>query len=201
MVPSRGFTWNIKSKLLWKTMKKYLWMSSAAVMISALRDKMNGYTFRGNNSCHFHCCLPYKLGSSQSKFFPLRVDLILGRLQPPGKPNRKQRKLCPFENMAEKMEVYVYSLIVHVHQITLGIFRWMDGWWYFTFNSISVSQKAVYNGTWFSCRKNFTISWIRLTGQHLTKWAAKCIWMALQQGRVQNMICFSSRASIRIALY
>ena len=29
-LPNRGFTWNIKSYSLWKTMKKYLWMSSAA---------------------------------------------------------------------------------------------------------------------------------------------------------------------------
>ena len=37
---SRGFTWNIKSYFLWKAMKKYLWMSSAAVVIGALRVKM-----------------------------------------------------------------------------------------------------------------------------------------------------------------
>ena len=32
-----GFTWNIKPYFLWKTMKKYLWMSSAAVVIGTLR--------------------------------------------------------------------------------------------------------------------------------------------------------------------
>ena len=31
------FTWNNKSYFLWKTMKKYLWMSSAAVVIGSLR--------------------------------------------------------------------------------------------------------------------------------------------------------------------
>ena len=36
-LPSRGFTWNIKSYFLWKTVKKYLWMSSAAVMTGTLR--------------------------------------------------------------------------------------------------------------------------------------------------------------------
>ena len=36
---SRGFTWNIKSYFFWKTMKTYLWMSSAAVVIGALRVK------------------------------------------------------------------------------------------------------------------------------------------------------------------
>ena len=41
-LPGRGFTWNIKSYFLWKTMKKYLWMSSAAVVISALRVKWIG---------------------------------------------------------------------------------------------------------------------------------------------------------------
>ena len=38
-LPSRGFTWNIKSYFLWKTMKKYLGMLSAAVVIGALRVK------------------------------------------------------------------------------------------------------------------------------------------------------------------
>ena len=36
-LPSRGFSWNIKSYFLWKTMKKYLWMSSVAVVTGALR--------------------------------------------------------------------------------------------------------------------------------------------------------------------
>ena len=36
-LPSKGFTSNIKFYFLWKTMKKYLWMSSAAVLIGALR--------------------------------------------------------------------------------------------------------------------------------------------------------------------
>ena len=38
---SRGFTWNIKPYFLWKTMKKYLWMSSAAVVTGALRVKFS----------------------------------------------------------------------------------------------------------------------------------------------------------------
>ena len=40
-VPSRGLTRNPKSYFLWKTLKKYLWMSSAAVVIGALRVKTN----------------------------------------------------------------------------------------------------------------------------------------------------------------
>ena len=32
-------TWNIKSYFLWKAMKRYLWMSSAAVMIATLKVK------------------------------------------------------------------------------------------------------------------------------------------------------------------
>ena len=36
-LPSTGFTWNINSYFLWKTMKKYLWMTSAAVLIGTLR--------------------------------------------------------------------------------------------------------------------------------------------------------------------
>ena len=42
-LPSRAFTWNIKSYFLWKTMKKYLWMSSAAVVIGALGVKNHPY--------------------------------------------------------------------------------------------------------------------------------------------------------------
>ena len=38
-LPSRGFTWNIKSDFLWKAMKKYLRMFFAAVLIGALRVK------------------------------------------------------------------------------------------------------------------------------------------------------------------
>ena len=38
-LPSRDLTWNIKSYFLWDTMKKYLWMSSVAVVIGALRIK------------------------------------------------------------------------------------------------------------------------------------------------------------------
>ena len=34
-----GFTWNIVL-FLWKTMKKYLWMSSAGVVIGALKVKV-----------------------------------------------------------------------------------------------------------------------------------------------------------------
>ena len=36
-LPSREFTWHFKSYFLWKTMKKYLWISSAAVVIGALK--------------------------------------------------------------------------------------------------------------------------------------------------------------------
>ena len=39
-LPSRGFTSNIKSYFLWKAMKKYLWTSSAAVVIGALKVKL-----------------------------------------------------------------------------------------------------------------------------------------------------------------
>ena len=39
-LPSRGFTWNIKSYFLWKTIKKYFWMLSAAVVVGALRVKI-----------------------------------------------------------------------------------------------------------------------------------------------------------------
>ena len=44
----RGFTWNIKSYFPWKTMKKYLWKLSAAVVIGALRVK----EFRGIDTIH-----------------------------------------------------------------------------------------------------------------------------------------------------
>ena len=59
-LPSKGFTWNIKSYFLWKTMKTYLWVSSAAVVIGALRVKAWGNTFmfshlfpKGKQLCDF----------------------------------------------------------------------------------------------------------------------------------------------------
>ena len=74
-LPSRGFTWNIKSKIgldfsyeslaedsletssyfLRKTMKKYLWKSSAAVVIGALRVKITTGTPVNDN----YACLSY----------------------------------------------------------------------------------------------------------------------------------------------
>ena len=54
--------------------------------------KVNGYTLKGNNSVIFivACHIPLghlikeRICSSRSKFFPLRVDPILGRLRPIG---------------------------------------------------------------------------------------------------------------------
>ena len=53
---------------------------------------MTGYPFRGSNSINFHFCLPSHEGqllkkricSYRSKFSPLRVDPILGKLHFPG---------------------------------------------------------------------------------------------------------------------
>ena len=49
-LPSRGFIWNIKSYFLWKTKKKHLWMSSAAVVNCALRFKSRPNSGRANSS-------------------------------------------------------------------------------------------------------------------------------------------------------
>ena len=49
--PSRGFTWNIKSYCLWKTKKKYSWMSSTAVLFGTLM--VNVYC----NNVHPHSSL------------------------------------------------------------------------------------------------------------------------------------------------
>ena len=52
-LPSREFTWNIKSFFLWKTMKKYLWMSPGAVVIGALRvNKGRPITFCTTALCN-----------------------------------------------------------------------------------------------------------------------------------------------------
>ena len=69
------------------------------------------YTFRESDSVIFvvfsHInwgqLIKIRICSSQSKFIRLRISS--SRLA-----NRKSRKLSPFENMAEKMEVYPYTL-------------------------------------------------------------------------------------------
>ena len=55
--------------------------------------KVNGYTFMGSNSCHFHFAslfngdqlLQKKICSFRSNFFPLRVDPILEGFRYPEK--------------------------------------------------------------------------------------------------------------------
>ena len=63
LLPSRGYTWNSKSYFLWKTMKKYLWMSSAAVVIGAWRVKLPMFKWVYLN---FQFFLPRQLISSST---------------------------------------------------------------------------------------------------------------------------------------
>ena len=37
---SRGFTWNIESYFLWKTMKKYFWVSYGTVVTGAFLKEL-----------------------------------------------------------------------------------------------------------------------------------------------------------------
>ena len=91
--------------------KLYLYMTLNTVFIvklGLLALKMNGYTFRGSNSVIFIIAshinwghlIKERIRFHQSKFFPLRVDPILGRLS--SRQANKVTKLSPFKNMARK---------------------------------------------------------------------------------------------------
>ena len=66
------------------------------------RVKVNGSAFRGSNSAIFILASIFNVGqlikericSTRSKFFPLRVDLIFKRLQPPGWKQKVGNKIC-----------------------------------------------------------------------------------------------------------
>ena len=90
--------------------------------------KINWYTFRESNSVisivasHINWCrlIKERICSHRSKFFALRVYLILGRLCPTGKQtNRKSWILSPYENMARKdvgvpKHSYLYKFLIKV---------------------------------------------------------------------------------------
>ena len=92
--------------------------------------KENRYTFRGSNSIIFHCCLPYKLGSSHkkricshwSKFFPLRVDPFLGRLRPPGKQTGSHENYLPLKTCRKKWR-YTHTNFCKKDLVIQGIKR------------------------------------------------------------------------------
>ena len=96
-LPSRGFTWNIKSYFLYKITKKYLWMLSAAVVIRAL-----GLNMSSNNS--------WRIPTSSRFFFSARASdlsfrmasapscasicLNLSRLSAGPSPNKPVKMYC-----------------------------------------------------------------------------------------------------------
>ena len=67
--------------------------------------KVNRYAFRGSNSVIFIVASRIKRGhlikericSRRSKFFPLRVDPIFGRLRPPGKHTGSHENCLPLK--------------------------------------------------------------------------------------------------------
>ena len=71
-LPSRGFTWHIKSYFLWKTMKKYLWMSPAAVVIGALR-----VNYKKTKDKIFICKFSKK--KKQTNYIILRIQRLEGK--------------------------------------------------------------------------------------------------------------------------
>ena len=81
-LPSRGFTWNIKSYFLWKTMKKCSRQSSAAVVTGALSLKQTVSSF----PCLRYAGLPFwtlQVGCAKLLVFSLnpfelsKMDLLL----------------------------------------------------------------------------------------------------------------------------
>ena len=75
--------------------------------------------------CHFHGCLPFKLGSSHEGKNLLQSEQIhsfksrshLEKIWSSGQANRMSRKLSPFENMAEKVAVYPLTLKIELLMI------------------------------------------------------------------------------------
>ena len=82
-----------------------------------------------DNSC-FHYCLQYKFGylimericSHWSKFIPLRVDPIFGRLLPPGKQTGSHENCLPLKTWQKKIEVYPNTLTLQLYQKPHEIF-------------------------------------------------------------------------------
>ena len=90
-------------------------------MLSSDILQMNGYSVRGSNSA-ISCFVPlFNIGqllkericSYRSKFFPLRVDLLLERLHLQGKQTGSQETYFPCK-MAEK-----YGMCLSVYPFTL----------------------------------------------------------------------------------
>ena len=63
--------------------------------------KVNKYTFKGKQLCHFHFCFGSHLGGWLS---------ILGRFHPPGKQTGSHENCLPFENIAKKDGGVLYIL-------------------------------------------------------------------------------------------
>ena len=78
---------------------------------------VNGYTFRGSNSFIFICAphinwghfIKERICSLWSKFFPLRVDLFLGRLCPLGRHTGSHENCLPLKPWRKKIVVNPYS--------------------------------------------------------------------------------------------
>ena len=108
--------------------------------------------FRGKLS-HFHCCRLHKLGSShkkricshQSKFFPLRVDPILGRLCPPVKQRGSHKNCLPLKTWREKMEVHPYTLNIPL------IWSSWDTWASLCENLPMQMPQCMFISTWCTC--------------------------------------------------
>ena len=87
---------------------KYSLLHFTDTKLTGTRFKVNGYTFKGSNSCIFifasHLIrgqlLKERICSSRSKFFPLRVDPF-GRASSSREANRKSQKLIP---LAKKLQ-------------------------------------------------------------------------------------------------
>ena len=80
-------------------------------MADWLPVKVNGYTFKGSNSVIFIVAshingghlIKVKICSHRSKFFPLRVDPILGRLCPPGKQTGSHENCLPLKHDGKRL--------------------------------------------------------------------------------------------------
>ena len=115
----RRFTWNIKTCFLWKIKKKYSKMSSAAVMIGALRVKSDEIFFDTVFTLNIGTSVGNRTGKSQSIIG--KVKLIDYRLY-----NRISHNWCQIINRYSICTIFLVNesftilLICRSHYVTFG---------------------------------------------------------------------------------
>ena len=155
-LPSRGFTCSIKSCFLWKTMKRYLWMSSAAVVIGALRVKLYFELVKWNS--HFYSITIYLTG--QVNWFSIFEDSL-------------KNTGSDLAIKLEKMFSCWTQLSMKNERCNKSYAICRDFYWFLVFAFISFRV--------FECQTKhffiFKITFLMLNFKHRLNWAWKKFWL------------------------